>query len=252
VHAASIGASATRYLGGVLHVLGDAASSARPEILVLLLLGLVRLRGPMGDRGRFLLAFVLLYGFVLTGLFLHSGYVSRRHSMPVIALLLGYAAAGVPVFGYGLVAAARRIARRAGPVSPGLALGVGLAVALSLGIGKSIRPTRERAVAERHAAQWLRDVRTASDRVAGTKQRIGFYADMPFVHLPFDRHRTALLDVLRREDVRWLVLDEEDAPILEHATEGDPGAIRLAHRAHVDGYTVLVYELVPTRHEPTP
>lgn len=252
VRAASIADGAMRYLGGVLHVLGDAASSARPEIVVFLLLGLVRLRGPMGNRGRFLLAFALLYGFVLTGLYLHAGYVSRRHSLPILVLLLGYAAAGVPVFGSGLVAAARRVIQRPGPVSPGLALAVGLAVALSLGIGKSIRPTRERAVAERQAAQWLRDVRSDGDRVGGTKRRIGYYADMPFFHIHLERDADVLLDVLRKHHVRWVVIDEEDTHVLQRSAEGEPRAIRLAHRAHADGYTVFVYELIPSERKVTP
>lgn len=65
--------------------------SARPEILILLAFGLFAARGRPQLRGRFFLTCTALYGLMLLGLSANSGYVSRRHVLPVATLLFGYA-----------------------------------------------------------------------------------------------------------------------------------------------------------------
>ncbi len=220
-------------------------SSARYQIALLALLGVIALRGRPGLRGRFVLVSLGLYSLVLYALIREAGYVSRRHTLPLAVLMLGYAAVGVPVLGHWILRAGQAAARSHRPIGVGAALVAGLVVALGLELGKGLRPHRLNAVSERRAAEWLRETSTSGAAVAAGKHRIAFYAEAPFVnlaHLPAD---TTLLPRLRRSGVRYLVLDEDEHQSLLASTTDPETAVRLLHQEEAHGHAAFVYELLP-------
>ncbi len=222
----------------------NALSSARYEIVLLILLGLWALRGPPGLRGRFVLLAFSLYFLILYALISQAGYVSRRHTLPLSVLAFGYAATGVPLLGGAILRAARAILRSRRPVGAREAVAAGLVVVLALGLAKGMRPHRQNAVAERRAAEWLREHGT-SGAVAAGKHRVAFYADAPFVN-PWRAPRdAALLTYLQRHSVRYLVVDEDENRTLLERTSGEPSGLVLLHKEEAKGHAAFVYELVP-------
>jgi 4-amino-4-deoxy-L-arabinose transferase-like glycosyltransferase len=222
----------------------NALSSARYEILLLVLLGLWGLRGPIGLRGRFVLLAFIIYSAVLYALLTQVGYVSRRHTLPVSVLAFGYAAAGVPILGRGLLRATRAITRSLRPIDTRQAIAVGLIVVLGLALGKGMRPHRQNAVAERRAAEWLGALGTKGHGVAAGKHRVAFYADAPWVDLR-SAPANALLPYLLERDARYLVVDEDENSRLLERTPYDPARLLLLHTEEAHGHTALVYDLVP-------
>ncbi|MCZ6464458.1 MAG: glycosyltransferase family 39 protein, partial [Proteobacteria bacterium] len=129
-----------RDLAGASSALRDlyrsTAAGFRFEYAGLLILGLwAARRGPRRrDRGLFLGFFVLLYGAVLFTLAFGAGYVSRRHTLPPLLPLLGYAALGTVLVGEWATAGLARLgfaparANRGGVGRGGLAVVLGLAL----------------------------------------------------------------------------------------------------------------------------
>ena len=224
----------------------NALSSGRYEIVFLVLLGLLTLRGRPGLRGRFMLVSLGIYSLILYALIREVGYVSRRHTLPLAVLLLGYAAVGVPVLGCGMLRAGRAVARSQHAIRARAAIVAGLVVVLGLELGKGLRPHRLNAVAERRAAEWLRERGTSGAPVAAGKHRVAFYAEAPFVNFPRAPTDSALLPDLRSSDVRYLVLDEGENRVLLASTDDAASVLRLLHRDEAHGHTAFVYELLPT------
>lgn len=213
-------------------------SSARYEIVLLVLLGLWGLRGPIGLRGRFVLLAFILYSAVLYALLTHVGYVSRRHTLPLSVLTFGYAASGVPILGRGILRAARVVARSHRPIDRRQAIAAGLIVVLGLALGKGMRPHRQNAVAERRAAEWLRPRVTEDQKVAAGKHRVAFYANACWVDLGSATAKTLLT-------VRYLVVDEDENSRLLERTADNPAELLLLHTEEAHGHTAFVYEFVP-------
>ncbi len=226
-------------------LLQNALSVGRYEIALVVLLGLWTLRGRMRLRGRFMLLSVAVYSVVLYGLLSQVGYVSRRHTLPLSVLLLGYGAAGVPVLGRGMLRAAGVVLRVRRPIQIRSAVAVGLISVATLSLAKGLRPHRPNAVSERQAAEWLLEHGISGEAVAAYKRRVAFYAEAPWVN-PLGAPRDApLLPYFRRQGVRYLVLDEDEQRALLEREPTVPASLRLLHEERAHGYAAFVYELLP-------
>ena len=201
-------------------LLAETVKALRPEGVLLLLLGLWAARGPLSPRGWFFAGYSALYLVVLFGLAATSDYLSRRHVLPPATLLFGYEALGVLVLADAL--------RRLRPFANRRAVQWGLPLALvaALGLGKALRPDRLDALPERRAAEWVRSEGALGDdqAVASIKRRVGWYAGARFVDLRHAPHPDLVLEYLRRERVRYVIVDARERDELLRLTRGTPDA----------------------------
>ncbi len=218
------------------------ASTLRPEILVLLLFGILSCWGRPGPRAFFVLAFLGLYLTVLFGLALH-GYVSRRHALPPLVLTFGYVGLGLPVLGERLLSLGERLFSRKATPQPRLALGLGLLCLLLPSLGKELRPHDHAGLAERRAAEWLRAQGFAPGPVAAGKDRVAYYADAPFVPL---RHApdAGLVADLKARGARYLIVEEDGAEGSRAARRAQEGGLRLLHELEAGGRKAWVYAVL--------
>ncbi|HYB13405.1 MAG TPA: glycosyltransferase family 39 protein [Myxococcota bacterium] len=225
-----------------LGFLSNVGSTMRPEIVLLLLVGLYCCRGPLGLRGAFVLALLASYGAVFLSQELHYGYLSRRHVLPPLVLTFGYAAVGLPVLGSALVSLGERLFRAKATPRPRLALGLGLLCLLAPSLGKELRPRDHGGLAERRAAEWLRAEGLAPGAVAASKDRVAYYADAPFVPL---RHApdAGLVADLKARGARYLIVEEDGAEGSRAAQRAREGGLTLLHRVEAGGREAWVYAL---------
>jgi hypothetical protein len=214
----------------LLAFLSALTSTARPEIVLLLIFGVLSSRGSPGPRALFVLALFGLYMAVLLGLALHYGYLSRRHALPPIVLTFGYVGLGLPALGEALASVGQRVFRARAAPRPRLALGLGLLCLLVPSLGKELRSHDHRGLAERRAAEWLRAEGLAPGPVAASKDRVAYYADAPFVSLR-QAPEAGLVADLKARGARYLIVEED----------GGEGS-RAARRAREDGLPVLHHE----------
>jgi hypothetical protein len=223
----------------VRQVASETAKALRPEGVLLLVLGLYFARGPAVRCGGFFAAYWALYLVVFFGLAATSDYLSRRHVLPPVTLLLGYEALGVQ--------AAANALRRLRPLArpPARAVGVLLALVAALGLGKSLRPDRLDALPERRAAEWVRAEGGlgADQAVASIKRRVGYYARARFVDLRQAPHPDLLLEYLRRERVRYVIVDAREREELLQMTRAVPDAFELRHHEVLRHDEAFVLEL---------
>jgi len=234
---------------GLVAVADAGRHAFRPDHWILAALGVASLGGTPGLRAVFLAGLVGLQGFVLLGLQLSSGYVSRRHALPPLLPLLGYVALGVPVFGGLLLVLPRRLLGRA-PPSRRVVLAVGLVLVAGASTTMAVRPQRVGRAATRAAAEWLA-AQGGAERVAATKQRDAYYARARYARLPEPRNGRGVdwVEALRRRGVRFAIVDERMAkryPELAPAPAGSaPDArLRIVHRAEARGRTAVVVEIL--------
>ena len=213
----------------------------RPEMLLLLALGLWVARGRPGARGLFFGAYVGLYAFVLFGLAANSGYVSRRHAFAPASLLFGYAALGVAVVADALA----RLPALGARLAPALRLALPLVLVAGLGLGKALRPDRLNAVPELRAAEWVREQGglMPDQAVAAIKQRVGYYANARFVDLRRAPHEALMLAFLRRERARYVVVDESERTELLRMLGGDADSLAPVHEERLGDDVAFVYEV---------
>ncbi len=208
-------------------------SSLRPEVAVLVGLGLW-VAGEKGWRRRdlFIAAVLVAYGIVLVGLLFNYGYLSRRHVLPLLPLLLGYAGMGVGR----LAELVPRVGRER--VFAALAIAV-----LLIAAPKTLHDHREDVLAQRLAAEWLREQDLAPGRVASNKRRAGYYAERKWFPL---LAATALqpLERLAQEKVRYIVADDRVLGFRDDMPPQPGFEARELHRVTVGGRTAMVYELV--------
>jgi hypothetical protein len=211
----------------------------RAEGLLLLLVGFFAARGRPTRRGWFLAAYAALYLVVLFGLAASSDYLSRRHVLPPATLWFGYEALGALAL-VGTLARVPALAAR-----PALRMALPLVLVAGLGLGKALRPDRIEALPERRAAEWIRSEGGLSrdEAVAAVKQRIGYYAGARFVDLRRTPHPAVLLGYLRRERVRYVVVDEHEREELLRLTAAAPDAFVERHREQLDRHDAFVLEL---------
>jgi 4-amino-4-deoxy-L-arabinose transferase-like glycosyltransferase len=218
-------------------------SSARYELALLCVLGLLAARGRPGFRAGFFGVSAGLYLVVLWGLLVSTGYVSHRHVLPVSLLGLGYGALGVPALGALLLAPLR--ARGSPRPSAALATGVALALVCASGLVQGARPGRVNALADRRAGEWLRERVPPGHSVASVKRRVAFYAGAPHTDLRMAPSEAALLAYLHASSAAYVVVDEHQRPELLRMTAHEPDALRLVHTAEARGERAFVYEVMP-------
>ncbi|HKC52597.1 MAG TPA: hypothetical protein VKF60_17545, partial [Myxococcota bacterium] len=217
----------------------EVLKALRAEGVLLLALGLFAARGRPTRRGWFFAACTGLYLVVFFGLAASSDYLSRRHVLPPAALLFGYAALGA-------LALADALGRVPGLAArPALRTALPLLLVAGLGLGKALRPDRADALPERRAAEWIRSegALAPDEAVAAVKQRIGYYAGARFVDLRRAPHPDVLLEYLRRERVRYVVVDEHEREELLRLTAKAPDALAERRREELDGHAAFVFEL---------
>lgn len=237
-----------RAVSAALDLVQVGAGAFQPMLLLLLVLGISRVRGPPGDRAVFVLLVVGLYGVVLYGLALNVGYLHRRHVLVPLLPLLGYAALGLPVLGQLLLRAVqpRRDVRGARSATV-LALSIVVVVSLA----KTWSPHREERLAVRQAAEWLASRPEHSGPVAAEKHRAAWYAGQAFI----DLRRVAQGGELAQQGARFLIVDDvqlAQRPALQAAR----ARYEELFRVEAAGRTAFVYSVpavpVPVVPEPPP
>jgi hypothetical protein len=208
----------------------------RYGVLALAVVGLWACRGRPGPRGVYLLATIALYVAALFALTASSGYVSRRHALPPLLPLFGLA-------GVGALAVGARLATAVGqPRWSALAGGL-VAIAFAAGeLAGQVAPKRLDELAGRRAAEWLRDHAPARGRLAASRQRLGYYAEMPYVPLTGVADH-ALSRYLSRTGTRYVVVEEPGQLEALRRAEGD--AVRVLHHVEVAGERAWVLERRP-------
>jgi hypothetical protein len=207
----------------------------RLPIVALVALGLASALGRPGPRALLTATLAGLYGVLLYALTLSSGYVSRRHTLPPLVPLFGYA-------GLGAVAAGAWAARWVRPGRPGARVLATAALAAAVGAGEVaglLHPRRSEELATRRAADWLREHAPEPGPLAAPRQRLGYYAEMPYLPLAGIADE-ALGRYLSRAGARYVLLDDPaqvDALLRE---EGD--RVRLLHRVRAGGQQAWVLE----------
>lgn len=178
---------------------------------------------------------VAFHAVLLLGLAQGAGYVSGRHALPPMTLLLGHAAGG-------LLAAASAV-RAVRPRVPAAVAAALLMLAFTgMGLGKALRPDRVDELAERRAAEWLRAHRVPVQAVAARKQRVAWYAQAPFVEIPL----AAYPEGLRELGVSHLILADDDRvhyPRLQESLHAP--SVEVLHRIQAGGRTASIYVLEP-------
>lgn len=206
-----------------------ARSTARPVVLVGFAIALIALRGRCGRRGLWLLGLAAAYCVLLMWLLLTAGYVSRRHILPPLLPLFGYAALGLATLWAYTGGRAQRLRRLASPAP--------LLIVAMLAVPFQIQPRRIDKLAERNAAEWLaaQPPGAASDAVAGIGGRIGYYARRPMIdfrgfgaaELP-DAFITHGVDFAISDRAEWIAVLKRD-PRFEIVHEAEAAG----HRAFV-------------------
>ena len=190
------------------------------------------------DRASFIGAFIGLYGLVLAALLLNYGYLSRRHALPPLTLLLGYAAIGTGVLSDLL----RKGSRRFGSgrqLSAGWSLVLALVIVSATELPKTLRRHRDDALAQRRAAEWLSVQAMPAGRVAASKLRTAYYANRDWVPLRFagDARQPGSLRV---GSARYLIVDHE----MDRAPgRGGIDLVEL-HRVEAAGKLAVIYRIV--------
>ena len=210
-----------------------ARSALQYGVSVLAVVGVLACRGRLGARGLYALAVAAFYLGVLYALTVSVGYVSRRHALPPLVALFGYAGIGALVLGGWRARAAGAPSRRA------LAGARVVAVFAGGELVGSLEPKRLDELAERRAAEWLRANAPARGTLAASRQRFGYYAGMPFVPLAGIAD-DALGRYLSRVGVRYVLIGDADR--LEALRLAEGGAIRVLHHVAVAGEQAWVVE----------
>lgn len=218
-------------------LLDDTVSALRPEMTLLVVIGLLALRGAPGRRAGFFAALIGAYGSLLFALAMNVGYVSERHALPPVLLLLGYGAAGALRAGGALarLGGAEPTARRAR-----LATAAVLAAVALICVGKTLRkPEGLDDLAERRAAEWIA-ARDAGSVVAGRKRRVAYYARGPFVQLR-PKTREGFLRYFDDHAVDYVVVNEIDVEEYVGLDDLFGDRLREVHRVESAGQVALVF-----------
>lgn len=136
-----------------------------------------RTRSQVSDMERFFIpAFVLLNALMMTMLYHRWGYISRRHCLPLIVLLIFYVPAGLEILAQWL---AQRLSknRERSDLSSQRWFFVLLAIGAAICTPKLLSPLGYDKQGYRDAAEWLRQNTKPEDVVAVPDLRISLYAE---------------------------------------------------------------------------
>ncbi|MCZ7618774.1 MAG: glycosyltransferase family 39 protein [Myxococcota bacterium] len=233
----ALASSRAERAGEALRMLGRHVRSAlRYGVAVLAAFGLLAAAGRPGLRGGYSAALAGLYLVVLYALTLSSGYVSRRHALPPLLPLFGYAGLGALALGTWL-ARGLRAPTRAGRV------GALVVAAVAAGeLASQSAPKRLEELAMRRAAEWLHANASAPGPVAAPRQRFGYYAGMPYIPLAGVADES-LARYLSRTQARYVLLEDADQVATLRRAEGS--GVRLLHQVEVAGVPAFVLERKP-------
>ncbi len=215
-------------------------STLRPEVAVLVALGLfaASTQKPR-PRDGFIAVVLLFYGALLIGLLFNYGYLSRRHVLPLVPLVLGYAGMGA-IWLVDRVSRARpRLAKAFAPA--GLLAGLAF-VMLGIAAPKALHDHREEVLAQRLAAEWLRDPALRPGPVASNKRRTGYYAGRQWFPLS-EGSELRSLDSLLDERVRYIVVDDRMLGYRDQMLATPGFDLRELYRVAAGGRSAMVYEL---------
>jgi 4-amino-4-deoxy-L-arabinose transferase-like glycosyltransferase len=222
-----------------------AASVITFPILFLVLVGIGASRRSFGLRDGFVAAITGVYMVALYALALGAGYVSRRHGLPPLLPALGYAALAVPIVGGFLLELLRRW--RPAAASPGgnerrNAAILGFAIILLFLVPRDLRERRSERLAERRAAEWLREQPHAEGPVAAGRLRAAYYAGAAHVPLPSGQGSDILM-YLQIRRARYLIIDEAEFDERGGLRDAVGQELRLLHRSEAAGRSVGVYSV---------
>lgn len=241
------GSRSERALASARMLLRTGRSAFRYGALLLLVAGLVAMRGRPSQRAFFVAAIAAAYAVLLYSLTFAMGYVSRRHALPPLLPLFGYVGIGALALGSWLAGLfARRGYAWLGRASP---LGIGVSIAVLVAVGELATqraPRREEDAAARVAAEWLHEHRPPAP-LATTRLRLGYYAGMPYV--PIVRvaamARASQLDeYLDEVGVRYLLLDDPEEVEAVRRVEGE--RLTVLHSVRQGGREAWVFERAAT------
>jgi hypothetical protein len=236
---------AARVGGAVFDLLRTSQRTLRYEVLPFLLLGIVGTAGRPGLRAAFVGAVLALHALLLFGLVLNVGYVSLRHALPPLSLLLGYAAFGVPVLARGLGSLRGR------PVSIGFSAALVLVLVAGVGLGKTLRPDGLDELAERRAAEWLKANAEEEGPIATRKRRVAYYAELPFVQLR-DKPLQRFVHYLDTHGVRYVVVNAADVSDYEGLEPLIGNWLERIHEERAEGEVAWVLRYQPPHHSTDP
>jgi hypothetical protein len=129
------------------------------------------------DIERFLVpAFITLNVTMMILLHYNWGYISRRHSLPLVVFTIFYVPIGLQVLGDWLDRRLVRDRLRTEP-NPQLWFFVLLAVGIAICLPKLLRPMRIEKQGYRDTARWLEENTSREDIIAVPDRRISFYAE---------------------------------------------------------------------------
>ena len=225
-------------------------STLRPEILLFLVIGVVsRSSRDPSARTFFVLMVLGFYGLVLLGLLLSYGYLDRRHVLPPVTLLLGYASAGAWVLigrlqqvlvGRGL--SARRAASGA--------VVVVLTILVLIALPKTWRNHRSEQMAARRAAEWIGTQAAGSGHLASIHFKYSWYARRDWRPLVIEGEDLSA-SALYQRGVRWVLIESHDPEeeIGQDFLSSPAGTFEILERHRVqEGQTrAVVWELSPIR-----
>jgi 4-amino-4-deoxy-L-arabinose transferase-like glycosyltransferase len=221
---------------GLSEVAKDGLRSFHPILLGLAAIGVgAILRGERKERRvvAYSLSFSLLFLALLVAVHVMAGYVSRRHFLPAVALLVPLAGLGVLGLSDAIVQRVPKL--RAWRVAPalGVAIMLGIFIEMLLPSGEPSKRARE------DAARWLRE-HHAPTAVASHRARDAYYAGAAHVPLFYDVGPDEMLRSAHQHGARFVILDRDGR------SDSDlPGWVQVIHREKRVGAEVLVLELSP-------
>jgi hypothetical protein len=253
----------SRSLGGVfeaiLRVVRTSAAVLRYEVLLLVVIGFLVVRRERRVRwrtGTFALP-VLLYSGLLVLLVWGAGYVSRRHALPAMVPLLGFAAVawqrlGQTVLSHrGRSTALSEIHPESGAYGAAVAdntrtrtVCVALIVVLVLAWGpRDLRERRSDRIALREAAVWVGSTFPDPGSVAAEKLRMAYYAGAPYVPLGAGAD-DSLEAILSRGGASFVIVDGNRLDRYPGLSEGIGQWLREIHSVERGERRALVFEIV--------